>query len=163
MKTDLSVSYGFSNSHVWYESWNIKKTECQRIDAFEQWYCRRLLRVPLEYKEIKPVDLKGNYSWIFIGNGLENPMDRGAWQAIIHGVISVRHNLVTKPFTERTDAEAPILWPPNVMKRPWCWERLKAGEGDDRGWDGWMALPTWWTWVWTSSGSWWWTGKPGIL
>ena len=146
-----------------YESWNIKKTECQRIDAFEQWYCRRLLRVPLEYKEIKPVDLKGNYSWIFIGNGLENPMNRGAWQAIIHGVISVRHNLVTKPFTERTDAEAPILWPPNVMKRPWCWERLKAGEGDDRGWDGWMALPTWWTWVWTSSGSWWWTGKPGIL
>ena len=49
-------------------------------------------------------------------------------------------------------------------KRPWCWERLKAGgEGDDRGWDGWMASPTWWTWVWVSSGSWWWTGKPGML
>ena len=49
-------------------------------------------------------------------------------------------------------------------KRPWCWERLKAGgEGDDRGWDGWMALPTRWTWVWASSGSWWWTGKPGVL
>ena len=49
-------------------------------------------------------------------------------------------------------------------KRPWCWERLKAGrEGDDRGWDGWMASPTQWTWVWASSGSWWWTGKPGVL
>jgi len=49
-------------------------------------------------------------------------------------------------------------------KRPWCWERLKAeGEGDDRWWDGWMASPTQWTWVWASSGSWWWTGKPGVL
>ena len=49
-------------------------------------------------------------------------------------------------------------------KRPWCWERLKAGgEGDDRGWDDWMASLTWWTWVWTSSGSWWWTGRPGVL
>ena len=49
-------------------------------------------------------------------------------------------------------------------KRPWCQERLKAGgEGDDRGWDGWMASPTWWTWVWVSSRSWWWTGRPGML
>ena len=52
----------------------------------------------------------------------------------------------------------------NHLKRPWCWERLRAGgEGDDRGWDGWMASPTWWTWVWVDSGSWWWTGKPGML
>ena len=49
-------------------------------------------------------------------------------------------------------------------KRPWCWEGLGAeGEGDDRGWDGWMASPTWWTWVWVNSGSWWWTGRPGVL
>ena len=49
-------------------------------------------------------------------------------------------------------------------KRPWGWERLKAGgEGDNRGWDGWMASPTWWTWVWVSSRSWWWTGKPSVL
>ena len=49
-------------------------------------------------------------------------------------------------------------------KRPSCWERLKAGgEGDNRGWDGWMASPTRWTWVWASSGSWWRTGKPGML
>ena len=50
------------------------------------------------------------------------------------------------------------------LKRPWCWERLRAGgEGDDRGWDGWMASPTQWTWVWVNSGSWWWTGRPGVL
>ena len=49
-------------------------------------------------------------------------------------------------------------------KRPWCWEGLGAGgEGDDRGWDGWMASPTRWAWVWVNSGSWWWTGRPGML
>ena len=60
--------------------------------------------------------------------------------------------------TLATWSEELTLW-----KRPWCWERLKAGEGDNRGWDGWMASPTRWTWVWASSGSWWWTGKPGVL
>ena len=50
------------------------------------------------------------------------------------------------------------------LKRPWCWESLKAGgEGDDIGWDGLMASPTQWTWIWASSRSWWWTGKPGVL
>ena len=50
------------------------------------------------------------------------------------------------------------------LKRPWCWDRLRAGgEGDDRGWDGWMASLTRWTWVWVDSGSWWWTGRPGVL
>ena len=66
-------------------------------------------------------------------------------------------------FTGKTDVEAetPILWAPDAKseltqsKRPWCWERLRAGEGDDRGWNGWMASPTQWTWVWVSSGSWW--------
>ena len=49
-------------------------------------------------------------------------------------------------------------------KRPWCWERLKArGERDDRGWDGWLALPTQWTWVWVSFGTLWWTGNLGVL
>ena len=49
-------------------------------------------------------------------------------------------------------------------KRPCCWERLKAGgDGDEGKWDGWMASPTWWTWVWVSSESWWWTGRPGML
>ena len=50
------------------------------------------------------------------------------------------------------------------LKRPWCWERLRAGgEGDDRGWDSWMASPTQWTWVWVDSGNWWWPGRPGVL
>ena len=50
------------------------------------------------------------------------------------------------------------------LKRPWCWERLKeGGDGDDRGWDGWMASLTQWTWVWVNSRSWWWTGRPGML
>ena len=66
-------------------------------------------------------------------------------------------------------AETPILWPPHVKslligKKLWCWEGLGAGgEGDNRGWDGWMASPTRWTRVWMNSGSWWWTGRPGML
>ena len=96
----------------------------------------KILERPLDCKKIKPVNPKGVQSWIFI---------------------------------ERTDAEAeaPILWPPATKthwKKLWCWERLKAGgEWDNRRWDGWMASPTWYTWVWASSRSWWWTGKPGIL
>ena len=61
--------------------------------------------------------------------------------------------------TLATWCEEPTHW-----KRPWCWERLRAGgEGDDGGWDGWMASLTQWTWVWVDSGSWWRTGRPGIL
>ena len=59
----------------------------------------------------------------------------------------------------RWGSEEPTHW-----KRLWCWEILKVGgEGDDRGWDGWMASPTQWTWVWVSSRNWWWTGNPGML
>ena len=63
-------------------------------------------------------------------------------------------------FTEQVkNCDKPTHW-----KRPWCWERLKAGgEGGDRGWDGWMASPTRWTWVWANSGRRWRTGKPGVL
>ena len=61
--------------------------------------------------------------------------------------------------TLATRCEELIHW-----KRLWCWERLRAaGEGDDRGWDGWMASLTQWTWVWVDSRSWWWTGRPGVL
>ena len=56
------------------------------------------------------------------------------------------------------------MWKLTHLKRPWCWERMKVGgEGDDRGWDSWMASPTQWTWVGVNSGSWWWTGKPSML
>ena len=118
------------------ESWTRKKAEHQRIDAFQLWFWRTL-ESPLDCKEIQPVHPKGNQSWVFTGG---------------------------------TDAEAetPILWPPDakswLMKRPWCWERLKVWEeGDDRGWDGWMASLTRRMWVWVNSGSWWWTGRPGVL
>ena len=97
----------------------------------------KILENPLDCKEIKPVNPKGNQSWIFIGR-------------------------------TNAEAKAPVLWPPDAkyshLKRPWCWERLKAAEeGDSRGWDGLMASLTQWTWIWTSSRSWWWTGKPGML
>ena len=74
-------------------------------------------------------------------------------------------------FFGRNDAEAetPVLWPPHGKSwligkdsdagRDWG----AGGEGDDRGWDGWIASPTWWMWVWMNSGSWWWTGRPGVL
>ena len=97
--------------------------DCEESWAPKNWcfwtvVLEKTLEGPLDCKEIQPVHPKGNQSWIFIG---------------------------------RTDAEAetPILKELTHWKRPWCCERLKAGgEGDDRGWDGWMALPTWCTWVW---------------
>ena len=56
-----------------------------------------------------------------------------------------------------------LMWRADSFENIWCWERLKAGgEGDDRGWDGWMESLTQWTWVWVDSGSWWWTGMPGM-
>ena len=68
-------------------------------------------------------------------------------------------------FIGRTDAEVATRCEELThWKRPWCWEGLKVGgEGDDRGWDGWMASPTQWTRVWANSGGWWWTGKLGVL
>ena len=118
------------------EIWTIKKAEHWRIDAFEVW-CWRRPECPLDCKEIQPVHPNGNPSWISIGRS--DP-----------------------------EAETPILWRPDVKNwfiwKDWCWEKLKAGgEGNDRGWDGWMASPIQWTWIWVNSGSWWWTGRPGVL
>ena len=64
-------------------------------------------------------------------------------------------------FTGGWDSSSLATWCEELThwKRPWCWERLKAGEGDDREWDGWMASLTQWPWAWVNSGSWWWTGK----
>ena len=98
----------------------------------------KTLDSPLDCKEIKPVYPKGNQSWIFTGR---TDVEAEA------------------PNTLTTWCEELTHW-----KRLWCWERLKAGgEEDDRGWDGWMASLTRWTWVWASSRSWWWTVEAGVL
>ena len=109
------------------ESWTVKKAERRRIDAFQLWCWRRLLRVPWTARRSNQFILKE----ISPGCSLEGLMLK----------LKLTH-----------------------LKRPWCWERLRAGgKGDDWGWDGWMASPTRWTWVWVNSGSWWWTGRPGVL
>ena len=136
-KVHLVKATVFSSSHVWMWELDHKEGWAPKNWCFWTVVLEKTLQSPLDSKEIQPVHPKVDQFWIFIG---------------------------------RTDAEAktPILWPPDVKnwhwKRPWCWERLKAGgEGDDRGWDGWMASPTYWRWVWVSSGSWWWTWRPGVL
>ena len=134
-KRPCSQSYGFSTSHVW--MWELDNEGSWESKNWCFWavVLEKTLKGHLDCKEIKPVNPEGNESWMFI---------------------------------RRTDveAEALILWPPDAkswQKRPWCWERSKAGrEGEDRGWYGWMASPTWWTWVWASSGSCWRIGMPGM-
>ena len=116
------------------ESWTIKKAEDWRIDAFELWCWRRLLRVPWTTRRSNQSILKD------ISPGRD-------W------CLSWNSNTLATWYEELTH-----------LKSPWCWERLRAGgEGDNRGWDGWMASPTQWTWVWVDSRSWWWTGRPGVL
>ena len=97
----------------------------------------KTLESPLDDKEIQPIHPKGNKSWTGFG---------------------------------RTDPEADtpifgyLMSKTDSLERAWCWERLKVGgEGDNRGWDGWMASPTQWTLVWAGSGRWWRSGKPGVL
>ena len=119
------------------ESWTIKKAEHRRIDAFEVWCWRRLLRVSWTARRSNQSILKE----ISPGCWLEGLMFKLKLQYFGHQI-------------QRTDS----------LERPWCWERLKAGrEGDNRGWDSWMASPTQRTWIWVNSGSWWWTGRTGVL
>ena len=118
------------------ESWTIQKAECQRIDAFELWCWRRLLRVPWTARRSNQSILKEiSPEYSLEGLMLKLKLKLATWcEELTH------------------------------LERPWCWERLKAGgEGNDRGWDGWMASLTRWTWVSVNSGSWWWTGRPGML
>ena len=98
----------------------------------------KTLESPLHCMKIQPVHPKGDQSWVFIGRTdveAETPNTLATWcEELTH------------------------------LKRLWWWEGLRAGgEGDDRGWDGWLASPTQCTWVWVNSGSWWWTGRPGVL
>ena len=127
----------FSSSQIW--MWEVDYKESWALKNWCFWtvVLEKNLECPLDCKEIQSVHSKGDQSWVFFG---------------------------------RTDAKAetPILWPPHakcwLIGKDWCWEGLGAGgEGDDRGWDGWMASPTRWTWVWVNSGSWWWRGRPGVL
>ena len=106
------------------ESWTIKKAKCRRIDAFELWYWRRLLRVPWTargYNQSILKEISPEYS-------LEGLMLKLKLQYFGH-------------LMRRTDS----------FERPWSWEKLKAGgEGDNRRWDDWVASPTQWTWVWAN-------------
>ena len=130
--------YGFSSGHVWMWQLDYKESWTQGNSCFWTVVLEKTFESPLDCKEIQPVHPKGDQSWVFFG---------------------------------RTDAEAesPILWPPDakswlVGKDPDAgkdWGQEKKGM--TRGWDGWMASPTQWTWVWVDSGSWWWTGSPGVL
>ena len=120
------------------QSWTVKKAERWRIDAFELWCWRRFLGVPWTARRFNQSTLKEINS----GISLEGMM--------------LKLN------------EAPVLWPPYakswLIGKDWCWEGLgTGGEGNDTGWDGWMASRTWWTWVWVKSGSWRWTGRPRVL
>ena len=125
------------------ESWTVKKAECQRIDTFELWCWRRLLRVPWTARRSNQCILKE----ISPGCSLEGLMLKLKLQYFGHLMWRV-------DSLEKT-------W---LIGKDWCWEGLgAAGEEDDTGWDGWMASPTRWTWVWVNSGSWWWTGRPGVL
>ena len=135
--TSLSYFHGFSSIQVWI--WDL---DCKGTWVLKNWclwtvVLEKTLESPLDSKEIQAVNPKWNQSWVFIG-----------------GTDAEARN----SSTLATWCREPTHW-----KRPWCWERLKAGEGDDRGWDVWMASLTQCTWVWVGSRSWWWTGKPGVL
>ena len=119
------------------ESWTLNKAEHQRIDAFELWCWRRLLRPPWTTRRSNQSILKE----VSPACSLEGLMLKLKLQYFGH-------------LMQRADS----------FEKTLGWERLKArGEGDDRGWDGWMVPPTQWTWVWVNSGSWWWTGRPDVL
>ena len=120
-----------------YENWTKKRAECWRTDAFELWCWRRLLRVA--------------------GTA------RGSNQSILKE-ISPECSLEGFMLKLKLQYFNYLMWRTDSLEKTLCWGGLKAGgEGDDRGWDCWMASPTEWTWVWVNSGSWWWTGRPGML
>ena len=137
-KSLSSQGYGFSNSHVWMWEFDYKEGWAPKNWCFWTMVLEKTLESPLDCKEIHPVHSKGDQPWVFFGRN-------------------------------DAKAETPVLWPPHVKswligKDSDAGSGWGAGEeGDDRGWDGWMASTTWWTWVWVSSGSWWWTGRPGVL
>ena len=134
------INYGFSSSHVWMWELDYKESWALKNWCFWTVVLEKTLESPVDCKEIQPVHPKGDQSWVFIG--------------------------LMKDWCWSWDSNTLATWGEELtrLKRPWCWERLRAGgEGDDRGWDGWTASLTQWTWVWVNSGSWWWTGRPCML
>ena len=119
------------------ESWTIKKVECWRLDAFELWCWRRLLRVPWTARKSKQSILKE---------------------------ISSEYSLEGLMLKLKLQYFGNLMWRTDSFEKTLMLGMIDVGgEGDDRGWCGWMASPTQWTCVWASSGSWWWTGKPDVL
>ena len=116
------------------ESWIIKKAERWRIDGFELWCWRRLFRVPWTAGRSKLSILKE---------------------------ISSEYSL--KELMLKLQYFGHLMRRTDSLKKTLMLGKIEGRRGDDRGWDGWMASPTQWTWVWASSGSWWWTGKPAML
>ena len=136
-KRSSSQGYGFSVVMYGCESWTIKKAECRRIDAFGLWCWRRLLRVPWTARRSNQFILKE----ISPGCSLEGLMLKLKRQYFGH-------------LMRRADSLEKTLMLGKIET---------GGEEDNRGWGGWMASPTQWTWVWVNSGSLWWTGRPGML
>jgi len=137
-KGSSSQGYSFSSDHVW--MWEL---DCKESWAQKNW-C---------------------FWTVVLEKTLEGPRDPARWS----------NRFVLKEISPGCSLEGLMLnWNSNTLatwceelthlKRPWCWERLRAGgEGNYRGWDGWMASLTQWTWFWIGSGGWWWTGRPGVL
>ena len=119
------------------ESWTVKKAEHRRIDAFELWFWRRLLRVRWTASRSNQSILEQ----ISPGISLEGMMLKLKVQYFGH-------------LMRRVDSLEKTLMLGGIGGRR---------RGNDRGWDGWMASPTRWTWVWVNSGRWWWAGRPGVL
>ena len=129
---------GFPSGHVWMRELDYKESWTLKNWCFWTVVLEKTLERPLDCKEIQLVHPKGDQSWMLIWKDW-------CW--------SWNSNTLATWCKELT-----------LLKRPWCWKRLKAGgEGDERGWDGWMESPTQWTWVWVNSRSWWWTRRPGVL
>ena len=119
------------------ESWMVKKAEHWRVDAFELWCWRRFLRVPWTARRSNQSILKE----ISPGCSLEGLMLKLKFQYFGHP-----------------------MWRVDSLEKTLMLGGIGAGgEGDDREWDGWMASPTRWMWVWVNSGNWWLTGRPGVL
>ena len=137
-KSPSSQSFGFSSSHVWMWELDYKESWVPKNWCFRTMVLDKTLESPLDSKEIQPV----------------------------HPNLKSVLNIHWKDWCWSWSSSTLATWCEELthLKRPWCWKRLKAGGNkDDKGWDGWMASETQWTWVWVHSGSWWWTGKPGVL